>query len=272
MANNRVDDTYLREVYHSPKGREVAAVLKRATVGLALILATVAVLALVAISPLALKQLTSIRAVNWGQLSNIGQTYGAASALLTGLALVGVAGSMIFQIRAIDISRAQTVRQQHAHLIEMALMDPVYMRAWGHDPMAYGGADRSRQLFYINLILSFWEDGYRLGSISENIIRGDLAIMFCGEAGREFWAIARYARLQTSHDRRNKRFAQIAEEEFQKATSIGPPAVRAEEPPSPLPEKRRVLLHNSTIKGGTTLLLGAVGGIAFENLLRRSKR
>src|SRR6202035_5609260 len=107
------------------RGRDVADAFKRTVIVFALIFATVAVLALVAISPLALRQLSSIRGLNWTQLSNIGQTYGAASALLTGLALLGVAGSMIFQIRAIDVSRAESMRGQHAHLIEMALADSV---------------------------------------------------------------------------------------------------------------------------------------------------
>lgn len=64
-------------------------------------------------------------------LGDIGQTYGAASALLTGLALIGVVGSMVFQVRAIRVSQEQVTREQHAHLVEMALMDPVYQRAWG---------------------------------------------------------------------------------------------------------------------------------------------
>src|ERR1035438_8711837 len=57
-----------------------------------LLLAVVAVLALVVASPLALKSLGSLHGLNWFHLSYIGQTYGGASALLTGLALIGVAG------------------------------------------------------------------------------------------------------------------------------------------------------------------------------------
>jgi hypothetical protein len=108
-------------------------------------------------------------------------------------------------------------------------------------------------------------------NLSQDLVRGDLAIMFRGEAGREFWSLARNARLQLSRDRRDKRFAHIAEEEYQRAISTGPPLVQADEPSSPLPAKRRFLLHNSMIKGGTVLLLGAVGGVTLEALLRRLK-
>ena len=64
-------------------------------------------------------------------------------------------------------------------------------------------------------------------------------------------------------------FAHIAEEEYQRAISTGPPVVQTDEPSSPLPAKRRFLLHNSMIKGGT--VLGAVGGVTLEALLRRLK-
>lgn len=271
MPSNDVVEKYFREVYSSRRRRDVADGFKRALLIVAFIVATVAVVVLVAVSPLALRHLGSIRGLNWARLSNIGQTYGAASALLTGLALIGVAGSMIFQVRAIEISRAESIRGQHAHLIEMALTDPVYMRAWGHDPNVYGGSDRLRQLMYINLIVSFWEDHYSLGDIHENTMRSDLATLFRGQAGREFWAIGRYARPPKSHTRRRRRFYNIVEEEYQKAVTEGPPTVLTEEFPVVLPAKQRHLPHDSTVKSGVALLIGAIGGIVFETLLRRRK-
>src|SRR5215469_10209706 len=96
-----------------------------------ILLAGLIVLALVAASPLALRSLGSLRDWNWLRLSYIGQTYGAASALLTGLALIGVAGSIIIQARAVNAGRDQSSREHHMHLIEMGLKDPVFQRAWG---------------------------------------------------------------------------------------------------------------------------------------------
>jgi hypothetical protein len=51
---------------------------------------TAGFIGLVVLSPFALTELAHFR-INWLQLSNIGQTYGAVSALLSSFALVGVA-------------------------------------------------------------------------------------------------------------------------------------------------------------------------------------
>jgi hypothetical protein len=60
------------------------------------VIITLVVLILVILSPFALTWLQSINK-NWSQLSNIGQTYGAISALVSSLALGGVIASLIYQ-------------------------------------------------------------------------------------------------------------------------------------------------------------------------------
>jgi len=237
----------------------------------ALSIAVLVVLVLVVLSPLALKQLGSLRGVNWAQLSNIGQTYGAASALLTGLALVGVAGSMVFQVRAIQVSREQASREHHAHLVEMASTDPVYQRCWAEEPAAFG-TDRYRQQAYLNLIVSNWENEYVLGSFPEHAMRSTFAGLFRGEAGREFWARTGDMRLKASRNRQYRRFCQIMEEEYRKAIAVGPPAVQAEAPPLPPPASQGRVLRNSAIRTGATLLLGVMGGIALKTILRQRRQ
>lgn len=268
MTDHEINEIF-REVYRSPKRRTIVNASRRMILMFSFAVAVLAVLILVAISPLALKQFSMIKSENWAELSNIGQTYGAASAILTAIALIGVAGSMIFQIRAIEVSKSESMRGQHLHLVEMSLKDPVYMRAWGQEPKEYGGLDRYRQLLYVNLILSFWEDNYRLRSLSEGILRGDLAILFRGEAGREFWTLGRYARLRTSRNRQHSRFSRIVEEEYQKAIASAPPAVRAEETPTRPLSKRRSLFKNSSAKCGGALLLGAIAGFSYQTLTRK---
>jgi len=260
-----------REVHSSGRRWHASDALRRAALVVALIAAVVGVLALVIISPLALRELSSLRGVYWSQLSNIGQTYGAASALLTGLALIGVVGSMVFQVRAIQVSREQGIREQHAHLIEMALADPVYQRAWGGLYNMYGSTDKYRQHGYINLIISFWHDHYALGGLRENEMRGLFSGLFRGEAGQDFWAETRDLRLQAADSRRDRRFCQIAEEEYQKAITVGPPAVKADEPPPDLPAGPQITLCKPTIRDGLTLTLGIVGGIALGALIRRRR-
>jgi hypothetical protein len=71
---------------------------------------------LVALSPLALTYLNVKKSTDWDRLSDIGQTYGAASALLAGLALTGVAASLFFQAREAKATREQALRALHGDL------------------------------------------------------------------------------------------------------------------------------------------------------------
>ena len=234
-----------------------------AVAGASLILAGIVVL-----SPLALKRVGSIPGVDWTQLSYIGQTYGAASALLTGLALIGVVGSIAFQARAIRADREQASREHHAHLVEMALEDPAYQRCWGSDPRAHASPDDYRQQVYLNLIMTYWERDYVMGGFHERALRHAAARLFRGEAGRRFWAESGEIRAETADTRRARRFCRIVDEEYQNALALGSPAVSAGEPP-PLPgnEDQRVNVPGRAVKTGSALLLGAIGGAALSKFL-----
>ena len=248
---------------------------RKATRVAILLLAGAGVLALVAASPLALKSLGSLRGFNWIQLSYIGQTYGAASALLTGLALIGVSGSIILQSRAVNASREQSSREHHAHLVEMALKDPVYQRAWGIDPSL--SAPDSRQWAFINLVVSYWQRDYQFNGIPEHALRGSLAELFHGEAARLWWADTGDIRRAGAGNRRDERFCRIVDEEFRKAVSSGPPAVPAQAPPAVPAQARDVPAHadhrsavNRLLKAGAAVLLGAAIGAIFGRSYRKA--
>lgn len=91
----------------------------------------VAVLAgLVAASPWALRLLDG-SAREWNRLSMIGQTYGAASALIAVVALVGVVASLMFQAKENKSNREESARAFHTELLKMAMDDDTYRRCWG---------------------------------------------------------------------------------------------------------------------------------------------
>jgi hypothetical protein len=223
-----------------------------------LLLASASVLGVVAVSPLALKALGSLHGWNWTQLSNIGQAYGAASALLTGLALIGVAASIILQVREMNAAREQSSREHHAHLLEMALQDPVYQRCWGVDPSKHT-ADAFRQRGYLNLIVSYWQRDYRVNGISDLMLRSNLTSLFRGEAARKWWTNTRNYRISAAVNHRDKRFCRIIDKEFRKAVSSGPPTVAAEAPDAPTPVDYHIT-RKMLIKTGAAMLIGAFGG------------
>ena len=240
---------------------------RRAALVSALIVGGVVVAALIIASPLAMNQLNSHWGLPWGDLSLIGQTYGAVSALITGLALLGVAGSMVFQARAIKVSRAQASRDHHEGLIELALEDPVYQRCWGSDPAADPTRDGYRQRVYLNLVVSHWEQDYVLGGFREYALRDAFAWLFRGEAGRTFWAETRDVRPQMSESRRARKFCRIAEEEYQKAIASGPPAVKAQGPLTAAPAHQQAASPGTAVKTGSMILLGLASGIALGKVL-----
>ena len=73
-------------------------------------IAAIAFLALVILSPLALRALARSFDLNWSNLSNVGQTYSAVSALLTALALGGVVISLLYQAKDVSTACSQAIR------------------------------------------------------------------------------------------------------------------------------------------------------------------
>jgi Family of unknown function (DUF6082) len=92
-------------------------------------------IALVVASPIGLKWIAEIPGMNWANLSNVGQTYGAISALLTAPTFGGVVISLLYQARDVKISREQASRTFHHELLKMEMEDPFYMNVmavpWG---------------------------------------------------------------------------------------------------------------------------------------------
>ncbi|MBC6466281.1 hypothetical protein HKK74_12320 [Actinomadura alba] len=119
---------------------------------------------LVGLSPLALDSFGG-SATAWTRRGNIGATYGAAAALLSVLALAGVAVSLVLQARETMVNREQAARAVHTDLLKMAMDDPAYLECWGPYSSSADHTEQ-RQYLYVNLILSYWESRYELGRTS----------------------------------------------------------------------------------------------------------
>src|SRR5690348_10784170 len=90
----------------------------------------VIIIGVVWLSPFALEWLSD-RPVNWARLSEVGQTYGIASAVIAAFALLAVGFSLIFQIRELRQGRIQAIREMHSGLLKLALEEPIYLQCWG---------------------------------------------------------------------------------------------------------------------------------------------
>jgi hypothetical protein len=182
------------------------------------------------------------------------------------LALIGVVGSMIFQVRATQATQEQSSREHHAHLVEMSMNDPVYQLAWGETSLSTLSPDSWRQRVYVNLIMSYWERDYLQRNMPKNMLIGSLTLFFRGEAGRSWWGEIRELRFANAKNRRDRRFLRIVDEEYKKALRAGPPIIPARPPSNPETPSEQ---HGAGVRMGVTITLAAIGGAILGRALNR---
>jgi Family of unknown function (DUF6082) len=135
------------------------------------------------------------------------------------LALAGVVLTLGYQARETKRAREETRRQAISDLLKMAMEDPELDEYWG--PILSPDDPKSRkQQLYKNMIIAAWEMAYETGATPENRLRYNANEMFSGEAGRTFWRNSRESRPSTSANRRERRFHQILDEEYQRAIVV----------------------------------------------------
>jgi hypothetical protein len=179
------------------------------------LLLIVLAIGLIAASPAAL-ELYGGATGEWERLSFIGQTYGAASAVLSVLAVIGVVVTLRLQARETKLAREEARRQAIADLLKMAMDDPDLSECWG--PTGLSDPPKvQRQQIYVNLIVSEWRQSYESKALPERRLRRIANEMFQGEPGRSYWRGARENRLSTSGSGAERRFHEILDEEYRHA-------------------------------------------------------
>jgi hypothetical protein len=222
---------------------------RRLNLTVTVVIFSIILLVLVILSPLALRWLGTSTKINWLQRSNIGQTYGAVSALLTAMALIGVTASLYFQARDVRNAREQAWRTAHHELIKMELDDPLYMTATGApwDMPIPAERDKLREHLFILLWVSFWERQYRIGEMTDDEVRlTSEHELFNGRPGREFWEHAGNLRLTYARDRRARRFNKILDVSYHNAIRNRPLAAT----PISAEQAKKPVLHSSKFDMG----------------------
>lgn len=216
--------------------------VNRLLLALVLLLLVLATVGLIGASPIALRLFQGATG-EWERLSFIGQTYGAASAILSVLALIGVVATLSFQARETKLAREEARRQGVGDLLKMAMEDPDLDECWGPVPPPTDPRTRKQQL-YTNMIIAEWAMSFEMKALREPRLRLIANEMFRGQVGRSYWQAAREARLSTSGSRMERRFHEILDEEYRKAT----PSIRQEPlrpsvhgSPGRIPMRQRIL-------------------------------
>ncbi|WP_051301112.1 DUF6082 family protein [Actinomadura rifamycini] len=226
-----------------------------------------ATIVLVILSPFVLRELFAGSAVDWPLLSNIGQTYGAVSALLAAGALALLGFSVALQAREVRHAREQAARTAQFELMRVMLDDPVYREVVGWSARDGLAPDDFRRDLYINLLLNWWRMRWEFKDMSEAEVRyaarGDL---FSGNAGRDYWRRRGEARLSFVANRRARRFEKIFAEEYEAAVAAGPVG--------PTPARSEAARGAASRRAGAAVVAlgaGAVAGMAWRVLARRAR-
>jgi Family of unknown function (DUF6082) len=230
--------------------------------------ATLVILALVAFSPLALREISYLPNLNWTRLGNIGQTYGAVSAFLAALALIGVSVSVLLQLRETRFNRLEAGRTRHHELISMALENPSYFDIFGL--LAFPSdmpAETRRSIAYINMYPQFQQMLWEFADISEPEVDIAARGLFSTSLGRDYWRRYGRIRLQNDNTKREREYDQTLDRIYKEAIASGPPD---EVVPSldPIVPRRK----NFDRKIAASLIVTFLGGVSVGRFVYLARR
>ncbi|MEV4482200.1 DUF6082 family protein [Micromonospora coxensis] len=254
----------------------VARLARRSATPTALLLAVLVLLTAVLFSPVGLLWVGERPGYDWPLLGNVGEAYGAASAILAGLALIGVAASLVVQAREAKAAREQALRGLHTDLLKMAIDDPGLLECWG--PIEDStDLDWFRKHVYTNLIVSHWQLMWEVDVLSEPHLEVLADQFFKGTAGRRFWAEARGPRMKAETSRRARRFTAVVDRSYRAAVAAGPATDASSQPqPSPRPadaEPSGARPGRAPSRAGhfaTGVVIGVGAALVGRHLARRS--
>ncbi|MFJ8006254.1 DUF6082 family protein [Streptomyces fagopyri] len=186
--------------------------------------------ALVIVTPFILNWIAP-SGLNWGKLSNISQTYGGLSTLISTAALVGVVASISYQARQDRIQNQEAQRSAHRELLILSLNDPELLTCW-EPPLIPVTREGYRKIAFVNLVMGAWITDFRLGRTSEGATLGNLRDHFRGQVARAHWAEGGEkwrAFSEAQHrDTLGLRFIDLVDQAYREAIAAGPPVAEAD--------------------------------------------
>lgn len=150
------------------------------------------------------------KAADWNRLSDVGQTFGALSSIISGLALVAVVVIARAQYREMQQNRdslaghhtelrrtaAANLGRLHLDLLKMSIEDPELADVW--PPFeANLPADLNRQYLYANAIYQFQYRAMMDGEYTDEQIMANLRYLFTSPIMRGYWRAAEFGRSRT---------------------------------------------------------------------------
>lgn len=195
------------------------------------LIAFVVAMAAVVASPVILAAVFAPIGPNYSAIGDVGQAYGAASAIVAGFALFVVMVSVMVQYRQLKALQSQAHAESNEKLVMLAMEHPVYRQCWGARVAPEG---ISEDLFYYcSSVVKLYTDAWELRRIDESQARDYLKNFFDSEIPRRYWkAHGDWHRRGRAHNRR-ERFRDLINDEYLRAEKAGAPSRPYEMNPAP---------------------------------------
>ena len=159
---------------------------------------------------------------DYSRISDIGQSYGAASAMVSTVALGVVLVGLVMQYRQFTSGRHEALSAMTDELVRLAMDEPAYRQCWG---ARIAPTDVDEALFYYcNRVIKSWKIAWELRDLSEAQARGYLANFFDSEIPRLFWKEHGNWHMQAKARNRREQFLALIEEEYLRAIRGGDPS------------------------------------------------
>lgn len=163
----------------------------------------------VLVSPFTMGLYLVVGGVDWPAVADVGQAFSMSSAILSGLALVGVAVTMRYQAMQTRVAQLEAIRTRHFELSKMVMDDPdKYGKYWGYGPEDAGLVVRDG---YLNQVLNYTKAGFELKVHSAGSVQLIAAELFATAPGRRYWAVKREGWRRSSRSRLERRFFAIVD-------------------------------------------------------------
>lgn len=134
---------------------------------------------------------------NWSQLSDMGQAYGAPSAIISGLACCGLVGSLFVNGRQLKSARQQlaltqqqvqmahivAARERHFELLKLGLDNPDLIVGVAGNL----SSDEARPWLIRNMWVAHWAMLWDLGQLRQDALSSLLTDFFSDPVSRAWW-------------------------------------------------------------------------------------
>ncbi len=190
-------------------------------------------------------------AADWSKWSDVGQTFGALSSIISGLALVAVIVAARAQSRELERQRHSLANNHlelrrtaetnhgmlHLEILRMSIDDPSLAQVWPQCiPDLPAGVNR--QYLYANIIYQFHWTSLRVGNYTDEQVIASLRYLFTSQLMRDYWRAAAYARTSLEPSSAEFLFAQQVDEVCREYEAVVASASRTTEHPTPLHERQ----------------------------------